>query len=243
MTIELYSVLSKGGFVMTSYTLMKALGTDLAVLTGEITSQFNYACNHKVSDYLGFIFDLDRACKILNWEPEYLIEQMKQLQELGFINIYGIGLPDSRYIRVNEDEIIAFKEKQEMKNFSHNWDDGLLASLNPTHKKYDFSESTLRIRHYFDTHAKNPNAIPMLEYLTLDSFIGYYEKLFGNIFDCIPDIENQLEKYALNDNIRMGFIDFSSFVQDACYAAKKAHKPVVDEIPPDFAVSEGGQDE
>ena len=142
MTASVYSDFCKGAKILVPYIFLQEIGFTASIMLSEILAEYNYARNHKVDDYLGFIFDVQRASKVLNINIETIVEQLKYLQELEFIIFYGIGLADSLYIRVNDDNILNFKKEHEAKNFNNNWDVGLLASVNPTHKADKFSEYT-----------------------------------------------------------------------------------------------------
>ena len=233
MTAKVYSEFCKGARILVPYIFLQEIGFTASIILSEILAEYNYASNHKVDDYLGFIFDVQRASKVLKIDIETIVEQLEYLHELKFIEFYDIGLLDSYYIVVNDDDILSFKTEQEAKKFCNNWDDGLLASVNPTHKKVDFSESTLKIKHYFDTYAKNPKSIPMLEYLLLNYWVKSYESIAGNIFEVFSDMDDFIQQCAAKDNSRDGIYEITSNLQSAYRNLKKQQDELFDEIPPD----------
>ena len=125
------------------------------------------------------------------------------------------------------------KSMQEGKKFCNNWDAGLLASVNPIHKNVDFSESTLKIKHYFDTNAKNPKSIPMLEYLLLNYWVKCYENIDGNIFEVFSDMDDLIQQCAAKENSKDGIYKITSNLQSAYQNFKKPQDEFFDEIPPD----------
>ena len=205
MTAKVYSEFCKGARILVPYIFLQEIGFTASIILSEILAEYNYASNHKVDDYLGFIFDVERASTVLKIDIEKIIEQLEYLHELKFIEFYDIGLSDSYYIVVNDDDILSFKTEQEEKKFCNNWDAGLLASVNPIHKNVDFSESTLKIKHYFDTNAKNPKSIPMLEYLLLNYWVKCYENIDGNIFEVFSDMDDLIQQCAAKEIVEMGY--------------------------------------
>lgn len=232
MTAKVYSEFCKGARILVPYIFLQEIGFTASIILSEILAEYNYASNHKVDDYLGFIFDVERASKVLNIAVETIVEQLEYLHELKFIIFDSIGLADSLYIRVYDDNILNFKKELEVKNFNNDWDAGLLASVNPIHKKVDFSESTLKIKHYFDTNAKNPKSIPMLEYLLLDYWVKCYENIGGNIFEVFSDMDDFIQQCAAKENSRDGIYKITSNLQSA-YQKLKKQDELFDEIPPD----------
>ena len=234
MTIDVISEFYKGGRLLMPYIFIRTIGIFPTLLLSEILAQFNYAIKNKASDYLGFIFDLVRTCKVLNVDKNFLIEQLEYLKNLEFIEAHVIQLTDSLYIRVNNDKIILFKKEEERKNFSNNWDDGLLASVNPIHKKINFSESTLRIKHCFDTNSKNSKNIPILYYFLIENILTEYEQLRGDIFERFTDFDEFLYKYASRDDSNDAIIDFYFDLEKICRRDAEQQNTQIDEIPPDF---------
>ena len=233
MTAKVYSEFCKGARILVPYIFLQEIGFTASIILSEILAEYNYASNHKVDDYLGFIFDVERASTVLKIDIEKIIEQLEYLHELKFIEFYDIGLSDSYYIVVNDDDILSFKTEQEGKKFCNNWDAGLLASVNPIHKNVDFSESTLKIKHYFDTNAKNPKSIPMLEYLLLNYWVKCYENIDGNIFEVFSDMDDLIQQCAAKENSRDGIYKITSNLQSAYQNFKKPQDEFFDEIPPD----------
>ena len=233
MTIEVFSEFCKGGRLLLPYLFVREVGLNTTCVLSELLAEYNFARNNKVDNYLGFIFDVGRASKMLNADYDGIISQLNYLQEIGFIEIEEIGIEDSLYIIINDDKIISLKKEAEKKNFSNNWDDGLLASINPTHKEVDFSESTLEIKQYFNSHSKEPKSIPMLDYLLLNKLIKENEKIFGNIFSYISNMDSFLQKCAAEDNSRKGLDSLYYSLLGFFNNKKKELKPTFDEIPPD----------
>ncbi|MBQ8459873.1 hypothetical protein IJ541_07210 [bacterium] len=233
MTAKVYSEFCKGARILVPYIFLQEIGFTASIILSEILAEYNYASNNKVDDYLGFIFDVERASKVLNIAVETIVEQLEYLHELKFIIFDSIGLADSLYIRVYDDNILNFKKELEVKNFNNDWDAGLLASVNPIHKKVDFSESTLKIKHYFDTNAKNPKSIPMLEYLLLNYWVKCYENIDGNIFEVFSDMDDFIQQCATKDNSRNGIQEVTNQLEIAYRNLKKQQNELLDEIPPD----------
>lgn len=233
MTAKVFSEFCKGGRLLLPYSFIRLFGTNTPAALSELLAEYNYAYINKVTYNSGFIFDLNRVCKILNANPEGLILQLNYLQEIGFISIDEIGIEGSYYIQINEDNIISCKTNEERKNFCNSWDEGLLASLNPTHKEVNFSESTLKVKQYFDSKAKSPKSIPMLDYLLLDKLIKDYEQLFGDIFYYINGIEEFLENCTYENDSREGLSKFYNALDTTFIKMKKKQESLRDEIPPD----------
>ena len=84
MTIEVYNYYKQGGFIMAPYTFIGQIGIDATIVLSEIIAEYNFARNKKVSDYLGFILNISRVCKVLNMEKQLLTDQLNYLQELNF---------------------------------------------------------------------------------------------------------------------------------------------------------------
>ena len=239
MALDVISEFYKGGRLILPYIFVRKIGIIPTLILSEILAQFNYANKNKVDNYLGFIFDFVRTCKVLNIDKNLLFEQLQYLENLKFIEIYNILLPDSFYIRVYEDSIISFKKEEETKNFSNNWDDGLLASVNPIHKKVNFSESTIRIKHCFDINSRNPKTIPILYYLLLENLIKDYEQLYGDIFERYSDFDDFLYKYVSRDDSKDALYDFYWELKTLYINEKQRQNALTDEIPPDFDQQKG----
>ena len=234
MTASVYSDFCKGARILVPYIFLQEIGFTASIMLSEILAEYNYARNHKVSNYIGFIFDINRASKVLKIAAETIVEQLNYLEKLDFIEFYNIGLSDSYYVRVNDDNILNLKKEHEAKNFNNNWDVGLLASVNPTHKADKFSESTLKIKHRFDTHAKNSQSIPVLYYFLIDYYVKEYEQLRGNIFDRFSDINDFLQECATKYDCKDGIRKVYYMLQNVYSQTKKEQETFNDEIPPDF---------
>lgn len=233
MTAKVFSEFCKGGRLLLPYIFIREIGMDSTIMLSELLAEFNYASKYGFDDNVGFIFDIYRASKVLNADYNGIVSQLNYLQEIGFISIDEIGIEGSYYIQINEDNIISCKTNEERKNFCNSWDDGLLASLNPTHKEVNFSESTLKVKQYFDSKAKSPKSIPMLDYLLLDKLIKDYEQLFGDIFYYINGIEEFLENCTYENDSREGLSKFYNALDATFIKMKKKQESLRDEIPPD----------
>lgn len=182
MALQIYNKLKGKGFIMTPYSTIRTLRETEAIVLMELLAELNYAQNADLNFGDDFLCDIERLSAVLNIEWNYLLEILKGLQELGFIEIFDPNIEGTRYIRVNQNNIISYIETNDGNDFI-SWNDGLQISLNPINKKLYFNKSTQKIKDYLDSCMQIPNAIPLIYYSYLNSVIEDYEKVFGDFFE------------------------------------------------------------
>ena len=173
----------------------------MSAITITILSRFitelNYAQKNKLNYGSDFLCDLDKMANLLGLSKEDFQRHLEKLENLKFIKVFNSNIEDTSYIRVYQDNIIAFKKEQEDKLHFGSWDDGLKRSQNPIHKATNFSDSTNFIKNFLDERLKDPEAIPLIAYCYLDAVLIDFENEYGDIKK-LSDLLQALTNYVLN---------------------------------------------
>lgn len=209
MGLPIYNKLKEKGFIMAPYGLIRTTTETIAIVLMELLAELNYAQNNGLNFGNDFLCNINRLSEVLNIELSYLLEILKELQELDFIVAIDSDIEDTKCITVKLNNIINYIETNDRNNFI-NWNDGLKISLNPINERLNFNQSTLKIKDYLDSNLQILDAIPLIYYLYLNRVIENYENHFGNIFEDINVFEliqeAALSKNSDSDSIRAGFI-------------------------------------
>jgi len=204
MTIDIWNDFKAGGFVMGVYTFLRALDTITALVLCQLISEYNHAYNNNLNYYDDFLCKPKRIIDFLGITYEELITALDELEDKNFLFYDNAYIEDTFIIMLFPSEIIKFKKDMERKYFFKAWDDGLISSQNPMYKTTNFETSTYNIKKFIDEHTKNPNAIPIIAYSSLNSYIRDYEKNGKNICE-ISDIKecvyNILSKNNFNQYV------------------------------------------
>lgn len=210
MTVKMWSIYKAGGFIVTVYTFARSLGALKASILGQIISEFNHAHNNGLTFYDDFLFNPRRMSQYLGLSEDMLIQELHELEDLYFIEVYDSEIADTMYIRVNQQEIINFKNKVETENMYGKWDDGLLRSQNPLHKQTHFCNSVEQIKNYLDEHMREPEKIPLVLYSYASSVIENFEEKTGHSILCNPNLIKSLNMIVTSDAPRELFEIFIS---------------------------------
>lgn len=209
MGLPIYNKLKEKGFIMAPYGLIRTTSETIVIVLMELLAELNYAQNNGLNFGNDFLCNINRLSEVLNIELSYLLEILKELQELDFIVAIDSDIEDTKCITVKLNNIINYIETNDRNNFI-NWNDGLKISLNPINERLNFNQSTLKIKDYLDSNLQILDAIPLIYYLYLNRVIENYENHFGNIFEDINVFEliqeAALSKNSDSDSIRAGFI-------------------------------------
>ena len=176
MTINIWNILKKGGFIMTPYAFAMRIGVLKASILGQILSEFNHAHNNNLTFYDDFLFNPMRMSHYLGLTQEALTEELNALEDMKFINVFDSDIEDTMYMRVNQKEIVDFRNQIEHEYMYGSWDDGLLYSQNPIHKQTHFCSSIEQIKNYLYEHMKEPKKIPLVLYSYASSVIEKNKK-------------------------------------------------------------------
>jgi len=210
MTVEIFNITKIGGFIITAYTFAMSLGALKASILGQIFSEFNYAHNNNLTFYDDFLFSPKRMSSYLGLTESALIQELNLLEEIGFINIFDSDIEDTMYMRVNQQEIINFKNNVDNKYMYGKWNDGLLRSQNPIHKQTHFCNSVEQIKNYLYEHMREPEKIPLVMYSYASSVIEDYEEKTGQCILNNPNLVKSLNMLVKSDTPKELFEIFIS---------------------------------
>lgn len=106
--MSVISLIASENFIAVNKTLIRTFGIDEAIMLGELASEFEYWKKQGELDENGFFFST-----IENIEDNTGIKEKKQrailnsLKEQELIEIKLKGLPAKRYIKLNEEKLVA----------------------------------------------------------------------------------------------------------------------------------------
>lgn len=106
--MSILSLIASENFIAVNKTLIKAFGVDEAIILGELASEYEYWKKRGELDESGHFFST-----IENIEENTGIKEKKQrtilnsLKEQGLVDIKLKGLPAKRYIRLNDEKLVA----------------------------------------------------------------------------------------------------------------------------------------
>ena len=196
MTVDMWNEYKLNGIIMSPYTMVRSLGADKASVLSQVISEFNYAHNNNLNFYDDFLFSPQRMSSYLGLTQEQLLNKLNELEQLNFIQVFDSDIEDTKYMRVNQQEIINFKQKVEQENMYGSWDLGLKRSQNPIHKKTNFCQSAEQIKKYLDEHMQEPEKIPLVMYSYASSAIEDFEEKTGQCILNNPNIMKSLDMLA-----------------------------------------------
>ena len=111
----LSSLLSSSSFIMTNKILIKAVGTDAAILLGELCSKYNYwEQKEKLVDEQWFFSTRENIEDNTGLSKHKQRIAINKLLQLELIEVKKMGIPCKTYYKLNEQNILnCYKKTQE----------------------------------------------------------------------------------------------------------------------------------
>lgn len=106
--MSILHLLSHDNFIAVNKTIAEEVGLEAAVILGELASEFNYWQSiGKLEDgyFYSTIENLEKKTYLSGHNQR---QALAKLQEKGWISITKKGIPAKRYIKVNEENLLAF---------------------------------------------------------------------------------------------------------------------------------------
>lgn len=213
MTIKIWNDFKKGGFVMLDYAILCCLEKVTAIVLCQLIAEYNHAENHNLNIDKLFLVNIKRLSDYLYLDYDEIKDAFYELKSFNLIDFYQSGIKNTILVRMNEEEIVEFKQQQELKNMLHDWDWGLQNAQNPQGQETQFNCSTNALIQAINNYIKKPKEVPMVIYSLCNVLIEQYESN-GNNFLQIPNLENRLVACLSDDCFKL--IDLVLFVQKIC---------------------------
>ena len=213
MKISYKDVGNKGG-ILAQYTFTRGLGAIPALVLGELSSEYNYACEHNYTFGNVFLCSVERLVEYIGIDYDELKKALKDLSDYDLIHVGNSNIEDTLRIEFNVENILDLKLEIEEECSYGEWDNGLLFSQNPISKKNNFSTSTVAIKNILCNTLNNFSDILSVTYSVIDSIIKEYEdKTSKKIYE-MKNLENLIRK-NLKDSKHIN-IDLIQLVIDIC---------------------------
>lgn len=129
----LFKRIRKRGYLMVSYTFLKLLGVEIAIVLERLLTEYNHACNNDLL-YRGYFFtDITEISFHIGISEEIVTESVFYLKKIGIINFMKFS--DNTIIcKVDEEELVNFEKTKEIENDYKMWN----YKLYPTQKLLDY---------------------------------------------------------------------------------------------------------
>lgn len=211
----IYNDVKKYGYLPVSPVLISLLGARPAIVLAKLIEQKNYAIKNNLY-YHGILFDIEKASNDLGI-PD-LNEDLSLLAENNFIDICRVPIDNYYFIEILDKQVIDRMDMIYKNRPFHSWSDGLMASLNPTNKSIELSNTTRKIKHFFDNELKTASKISMVQYIYLEKIVIALENTYGvDLFYHYSDFESYLRQ-----QIEQEIYNSKEWFNEFIYPLKKA---------------------
>ena len=115
--MNILQLIASDSFITVNKELIKQVGLEEAIIIGELASEFDYWQKNNGLTEDGYFFST-----IENVEEKTTLSEHKQrkalknLKELGLVDVRVKGLPAKRYIKLNEENILQLFQNKFLKN-------------------------------------------------------------------------------------------------------------------------------
>lgn len=201
----------KGG-ILAQYTFIRGLGAITALVLGELSSEYNYACEHNLNLGNVFLTSMERLLEYTGIDYDELKNALNDLRDYNLIKIEDSNIEDTLRIEFNVENILDLKLEIEEECSYGEWDKGLLFSQNPISKKNNFSPSTIAIKNILYNNLNNYLDVVSVTYSVIDSIIKEQENITSIKIYELKNLESLICK-KLKDSKHIN-IDLIQFVID-----------------------------
>lgn len=192
MAIKIWKNYTESGYVMLSYSFLRALGATNAIVLAQVLAEYNHAYNKGFSAFNSFFTSTKRMAAYLGMEEKALDKALNRLSYLGLIFYLESHIDGLRLISVAEDSILEYKLNAEAQYMYADWDTGLMRLQNPVNNLEEFSCAAQLLKEFIDSYFNKENALPTIAYSICETNFRSYERDGVSQFWGIPDIKERL---------------------------------------------------
>lgn len=189
-----YKDVGNKGAIIAQYTFTRGLGAITALVLGELSSEYNYACEHNLNLGNMFLTSMERLVEYIGIDYDELKNALNDLRDYNLIKIADSNIEDTLRIEFNVENILDLKLEIEEKCSYGEWDNGLLFSQNPISKKNNFSPSTSAIKNILYNNLNNYLDVVSVTYSIIDSIIKEQKNITSIKIYEIKNLENLIRK-------------------------------------------------
>jgi hypothetical protein len=212
-----YKDVGNKGAIIAQYTFTRTYGAITALVLGELSSEYNYACEHNLNLGRVFLTSIERLVEYIGIDYDELHSALKELSNDNLIKIEAVNIEGSMRIRFEVENILNTKLELEEDCSFGEWDKGLVSCLNPINKKNYFSPSTIAIKNILYNNLNNFLDVLAVTYSEIDSIIKEYEDRTSKKIYEMKNLESLICKKLKNSKDSFSLnIDLLELVIDIC---------------------------
>ena len=117
---SLFKRLRKKGYLMVGYSLLKSLGSQIALVLERLLTEYQHSIRNEFLYKGRFVISITHIALYIGFTEEQVMNALNELIRLNLINVEPIENLYSIYI--DEDEIVDFEKTKEIENQYKQWD-------------------------------------------------------------------------------------------------------------------------